>query len=60
LPLKADATNEDRIDDIVRRTAGRYGRPDMLMVNAAVTLSGDIEHFETATRYRVIDVNLVG
>lgn len=60
LPVKVDVTSEDEVEDMVRRTVERYGRLDLLVANAAVVFSGDIEDFDAGKWRKVIDVNLVG
>ncbi|AGP42075.1 SDR family oxidoreductase [Sorangium cellulosum] len=60
LVVLADVTNEAAVLEIARRTAEAFGRIDVWVNNAAVTLFGLFEQTPSEPYRRVIETNLFG
>jgi short-subunit dehydrogenase len=58
--VPTDVTSEDAVDALARRAVERFGRIDVWVNNAAVTLFGRIEQAPSAAYRRVIETNLFG
>jgi len=60
LPLGVDVTLEEQVAAMVDRTIETFGRLDIMISNAGILISGDVEIFESPRWQAVIQVNLVG
>ncbi len=60
LAVPTDVTNEDQVKELAKRAAETFGRIDVWMNNAAVTLFGKVEETPTRPYFRVIETNLFG
>jgi short-subunit dehydrogenase len=60
LAIPTDVTQEDAMRELARRTIETFGRIDVWVNNAAVTVFGRFEETPTHALRRVIDVNLLG
>jgi NAD(P)-dependent dehydrogenase (short-subunit alcohol dehydrogenase family) len=60
IAFPADVTDADAIDDVARETAGRFGRIDVWVNDAAVHMFGPIEQVPVDEWHRVVEVNLFG
>jgi short-subunit dehydrogenase len=60
LAIVADVTDEQAIQDLARRVAETFGRIDVWINNAAVTLFGRFEGTPPEAYRRVIETNLFG
>jgi short-subunit dehydrogenase len=60
LAVPADVTDEAAVQDVARRAIESYGRIDVWVNNAAVTLFARFEEAPPEVYRRVIDVNLFG
>lgn len=60
LALKVDVTDEAQVSKLVERTVREFGRLDILVSNAGILISGEIEEFPADKWRAVIEVNLVG
>ncbi len=58
LPL--DVTNIESCQALMKAAADRYGKIDIVVSNAAILISGDIESFDSDKWKKVIEVNLCG
>jgi 3-oxoacyl-[acyl-carrier protein] reductase len=55
-----DVTRRDQLDEMVGQLRGRFGRVDVLVNNAGITLDARIQNMTDEQFDRVIDVNLKG
>lgn len=60
LPLLCDVTDEASVDAAVRTIDERYGRLDVVVANAGVSVDGPIERITAAEWRRQLDINVVG
>jgi NAD(P)-dependent dehydrogenase (short-subunit alcohol dehydrogenase family) len=60
LALPTDVTVEEQVDELARRTTERFGRIDVWINNAAVSLFGRFEEAPTEAVLRVFETNLFG
>ncbi|MFB9392322.1 SDR family oxidoreductase, partial [Streptomyces coeruleoprunus] len=60
LVVPTDVTDAAAVDDLARRTVQRFGRIDVWVNSAAVTLFGPFEEVPLADFRRVMDVNVMG
>jgi short-subunit dehydrogenase len=60
LALPADVADPGAVEEVARRTAGRFGRIDGWVNNAAVITYGVVDEIPTAEWHRVVEVNLLG
>ena len=59
LPMTVDVTNSFAIREMVRETTGQYGRLDVLVNNAGVGFSTDVQNIDPAKLRMQVEVNLV-
>lgn len=60
LAVPTDVADAEQVDDLARRALERFGRIDVWVNNAAVTVFGPIQEVPLADIRRVLDVNLMG
>ncbi|MGI8500157.1 MAG: SDR family NAD(P)-dependent oxidoreductase [Hassallia sp.] len=60
LPIVTDLTDETQAINLVQKVHAHYGRVDILINNAGIALSGDIDGADTSDWRRMIDINLLG
>jgi short-subunit dehydrogenase len=60
IAIIADVTREDDVDNLARSAVEKYGRIDIWINNAAVTLFGRFEEVPTGDIRRVVETNLFG
>jgi NADP-dependent 3-hydroxy acid dehydrogenase YdfG len=60
LPVLADVTNADAMQDFVARTVGRFGQLDVMMCNAGYGIYGESENISPAHMRVLMDVNYFG
>ncbi|MBM3458413.1 MAG: sorbitol-6-phosphate dehydrogenase [Armatimonadetes bacterium] len=60
LGLQADVTSESEVEEMVARTVAEWGSLDILVANAGVLKSHDIQEFPLADWQFVLNVNLTG
>ncbi|HXB93493.1 MAG TPA: SDR family oxidoreductase, partial [Puia sp.] len=60
IPLPGDAGNPEFIDQMVRRGVEAFGRLDIVIANAGVTLFGDFFSYPPDSFNRVMQLNLAG
>src|SRR5512141_1863327 len=60
IALKVDVTDESQVAAMVDRTVQEFGRIDLLVSNAGILLSGEIDEFPLEKWRAVITVNLIG
>ncbi|MEA4906313.1 MAG: sorbitol-6-phosphate dehydrogenase [Anaerolineaceae bacterium] len=58
--IGVDVTQEDQVEAMLARVVRQFGRIDILVSNAGILFSGEIENFPAHKWRAVIDVNLVG
>jgi sorbitol-6-phosphate 2-dehydrogenase len=59
-PYALDITDIKQCERVASSVRERYGKIDILVANAGILLSGDIEQLSSSNFQKVIDVNLVG
>jgi sorbitol-6-phosphate 2-dehydrogenase len=60
LAVACDVTKEEQVEAMVRATVEAFGRLDILVANAGIVISGDVDTFEAAKWRLVVEVNLIG
>lgn len=60
IPFTGDAGNVKFIESLVDETADRFGKIDIVIANAGITLFGDFFTYSPESFSRVLDVNLKG
>jgi NAD(P)-dependent dehydrogenase (short-subunit alcohol dehydrogenase family) len=60
LAVRCDVTSDSDVDELSARTLERFGRADVLMNNAGISLGGLVEEIPIAEWQRIIDVNVLG
>ncbi len=60
LPIVTDLTDETQARNLVQKANADYGRVDILINNAGLALSGDIDGADISDWQRMIDINLLG
>src|SRR6185369_14158013 len=58
--VKVDVTDEAHVQEMVDRTVREFGRLDILVANAGILISGEIDEFPADKWRAVINVNLIG
>ena len=58
LPLVADATRAEQVEEVVTRTIDAFGRIDILVNSAGINIRKPIEELSEAEWHQVIDTNL--
>ncbi len=58
--VKVDVTDEAQVSAMMARTTQEFGRLDILVSNAGILLSGEIDDFPLEKWRAVISVNLIG
>ena len=60
IATQTDVSNDDQVEEMVRRTVEAAGSLDILVANAGILKSGDIAEFAPSDWRSVIAVNLIG
>lgn len=60
LPVVADVTDPEAMQDFVARCVTRFGRLDAIVCNAGFGIYGTVEAIEPARMRRLLDVNYMG
>src|SRR5512133_1509434 len=60
IAIKVDVTDEAQVSAMVERTIQEFGRIDLLVSNAGILISGEIDDFPLEKWRAVIHVNLIG
>jgi short-subunit dehydrogenase len=60
LPLVADVTREQDVDDFVRHAVARFERLDVMICNAGFGIAGAIDAITSDEMRKLIDVNYLG
>lgn len=60
LSVPTDVSKEDEVNAIARKAWDKFGRLDVWVNNAAVTLFGRLEEVPTDAVHKVLDTNLMG
>jgi NAD(P)-dependent dehydrogenase (short-subunit alcohol dehydrogenase family) len=60
LPVPGDVADTDLIRQMVDKTVSTFGRLDIAIANAGITLFGDFFTYPPASLHRVMQVNLAG
>lgn len=60
LPIRADVSDEDEVQEMVRKTVSRFSRIDILVNNAGVVVTGPLAEISTETWDRTLAINLKG
>ena len=58
--LPVDVTNEASVNRLINHAIDSYGQLDILVSNAGILITGEIDSFDMSDWKKVIDVNLVG
>lgn len=58
--VKADASNEDDVERLVRAAAERFGSVDVMVANAGINEEEALHDIELSQWQRIIDINLTG
>ena len=59
-PFHLDITDYSQCEAVAKAIKDRYGHIDILVANAGILISGDIDTLSTISFRKVIDVNLIG
>lgn len=60
LPIALDVTNQEQIDDAVKKAIDAYGRIDVLVNNAGYGIFGALEEITDAETRAIFDTNVFG
>lgn len=60
LPVPTDVAIEDHVNAVARKTINHYGKIDVWINNAAVTVAGHFEEIPMEDVRRVLEINLFG
>lgn len=60
LPIALDVTNQEQIDDAVKKAIDTYGRIDVLVNNAGYGIFGALEEINDAETRAIFDTNVFG
>jgi NAD(P)-dependent dehydrogenase (short-subunit alcohol dehydrogenase family) len=60
LAVKTDVAERVQVEELVRRSVGRFGRIDTFVANAIVTVYAEVDELDPNELRRVIDVNFFG
>jgi short-subunit dehydrogenase len=60
IPLMADVTSEEDMNNLVGRAVEQFGRLDVMMCNAGFGIAGSVDQVSSAQMRRLIDVNYLG
>jgi sorbitol-6-phosphate 2-dehydrogenase len=60
MPCTVDVTNEEQVAAMTAATVARFGKLDIMVINAGILIAEPIEDANVAKWRKVIDVNLVG
>lgn len=60
LALRVDVTQEQQVSGMIDHAVAEFGRLDLLVANAGILISGDIDEFPLDKWQAVINVNLIG
>jgi 3-oxoacyl-[acyl-carrier protein] reductase len=60
LPIRADVSHEDEVQEMVRKTVEKFSRVDILVNNAGVVSTGPLSEISTETWDRTLAINLKG
>ncbi|SHM31879.1 NAD(P)-dependent dehydrogenase, short-chain alcohol dehydrogenase family [Cyclobacterium lianum] len=58
--LAGDASDTDFISDLTRQTVAEFGRLDVAVANAGITVFGDFLDYKEADFHKLVQLNLVG
>jgi len=58
--LVADVTDQSKLNDVMKKVAGRFGGIDVLVNNAAISFVGTVEDGTEEEWHRVFDINVLG
>ena len=56
----ADVSNSAECDQLIRHAVNQFGRIDVLINNAGISMEGELEELQADVFQRVMDVNVVG
>ena len=60
LPLVADVTSEEDMNNLVGRAVEQFGRLDVMMCNAGFGIAGAVDEMSSTQMRRLMDVNYLG
>ena len=60
LAMPADVTSPEACEDMVRRAVEEFGRLDILMNNAGISMRAEFENCDAAACKKVVDINMLG
>jgi NADP-dependent 3-hydroxy acid dehydrogenase YdfG len=60
LPLMADVTNEEDMNNLVGRAVEQFGRLDVMICNAGFGIAGSVDQVSSTQMRKLIDVNYLG
>ena len=58
--VKADASNEDDVQRLVRDAGARFGSVDVMVANAGINVEAVLHDIELSQWRKIIDINLTG
>lgn len=60
LPVQADVTNDDEVKEMIGAVVNRFGRLDVLVNNAGLSMRANLSTLDADACRRMIDVDLLG